>query len=229
MTDWTANLKTLDAAQLGEMDLAELNQPWTAEYSTEIYGRDVNLDAQIRTTVDHHRCIDAVEAKSLTDALGTLPAPGEAVHLWIGHGHSMGHVIAAVLKLADPAHIEDLAISTLTFSRANAEDWAALMDAGRVKTLTLLCSQYFEKTSPHLFDPAAELLRPRGARLVTLRIHSKLICARLSDGRTISAEGSANTRSAKTVEQVAIFGSREVYDFHVAQMEKAIRSRTAAG
>ena len=140
--------------------------------------------------------------------------------MWIGGKHSMGHIVPAVLELADGATIDELSICTLTFSKQNAEEWADLIDRKRIKKCTVVTSVYFEKTSTGIYDYAASILRPRNVDLFTLRCHAKLACMQLSDGRTITAEGSANTRSAKTIEQVTLFGSPDVYQFHLSQISK---------
>jgi hypothetical protein len=221
MTNWLDQLQTINAEGLDAIDLAELEQPWEGVYSTSTYGESVNMDASVRVAVPLHHCRDVSGIVSMAEAIGTLPSPTESLHLWIGGAHSMGHVIAAVLDIAAPATIETCHVATLTFSKDNAAEWASLIDAGKIGKLTVLCSQYFSKTSAPIYEFATALFQPRGIELFPLRIHCKLCAIRLTDGRTVTGEGSANTRSARTLEQVALFGSPAVYDFHVSQMEKA--------
>ncbi len=223
--EWSEELRPLDADTIHELETDDLKPlagfEHADEYDAGVYGMAVNLDAAVR--VFHPAdvsTVDATAATSMANAIRTLPAATEAVHMWIGAQHSMGHVLPAILQLAAPAMIEQVHIATLTFSKTNAEEWAGMIDARQVTAMSIVVSQYFEKTSPHLFDPAAALLRPRGVRLSTSRCHAKLLCVRLSDGRTITAEGSANTRSAKTLENVTLFGSPQVYQFHRQQLDR---------
>jgi hypothetical protein len=213
------HLQPLDG--LHELATDDLSQPWESVYSTGTYGEHVQLDGGIRAIIPIHHCRDTTGIKSMTDAIGELPKPSESLHLWIGGQHSMGHLLPAVLELAAPATIETCHIATLTFSKDNANEWAALFDAADVKAMTVLCSHYFSKTSTAIYDYARNLFEPRGINLFAIRSHTKLLTCKMTDGRTVTAEGSANTRSARTVEQVCLFGSREVYDFHVSQMERA--------
>ncbi|HWE95744.1 MAG TPA: hypothetical protein VG269_17400 [Tepidisphaeraceae bacterium] len=206
---------------LAEFAIEGLSQPWGSVYSTGTYGEHAQLDGSIRTAAPIHYCRDTTGIKSMAKAIGELPSAKESLHLWIGGQHSMGHILPAVLELAAPTGIDECHIATLTFSKENANEWASLFDAKQVKKLTVLCSHYFSKTSTAIYDYARDLFEPRGIKMFAIRSHTKLLCCRLSDGRTVTAEGSANTRSAKTVEQVCIFGSRDVYGFHVSQMQRA--------
>lgn len=216
------DLKPFDLDKLDALDLDELAQPWEGQYTAETYGETLDLDASARIETSHHYVRDATSLRSMREAMGSLPTAGEAIHLWVGGQLSMGAVIPAVAELAAPAMLDALTISTLTFSKDNAAEWVAMLDAGKIKTAAVYCSHYFAKTSTGIYEYAAALFEPRGIELVTARIHAKLILAKLTDGRTVSAEGSANTRSCRTLEQVTLFGSPEVYAFHVGQLEKVI-------
>jgi hypothetical protein len=55
--------------------------------------------------------------------------------------------------------------------------------------------------------------------LYIARCHAKIIAAKLHNGQTITAEGSANTRSCKTIENVTLYGSPDVYSFHAGWMD----------
>jgi len=219
-------MKPFDSSRLKTLDAGRLKQPWQPVYTDKRYGTAVDLDAGVRVTSRVTRTVDATRIGSMAAAIGSLPQPDEHLHLWIGGGSSMGHVIPAVLQLADSATLTELCIATLTFSRANVLEWADLIDQKKIGRLTLIASRYFEKTSGGIYEFGRDLLAARGADVFTLRSHCKILTMALSDGRTITAEGSANTRSAKTVEQVAIFGSPVVYQFH---REQIVRARDLIG
>lgn len=216
-------LKSLDLDQLDKIDVAELTQPWEA-YSEEVYGSVEQSDAAIRTAIASSRCIDAEATLSAADAIGTLPEPTEAIHMRIGWRHSMGDVIPAVLKLSGGT-IEELHVATLTFSKVNSIDWSALLDQKKIGSLTVVCSQYFQKTSPHIYDPAAAMFSTRAVRMIPIRSHCKILLFRLSDGRLITVTGSSNTRSAKTTEQMEMFADPKAYHFHHDWFMKVIASR----
>jgi len=227
MQDWT-KLNPIDLDSLTAIDVGELEQPWE-QYDTGTYGTAATSDAAIWTTVDSFRCIDAEAAISCADALGRLPEPLEAVHMRIGAQHSMGHVIPAILRIAAPEIIEECHIATLTYSKINAVDWCALLDDGKIKKLAVVCSHYFAKTSPHIYDPSAALFKSRNVRTAIPRSHCKILLARLTNGRTITATGSANTRSAKTTENVELTGNPAVYEFWRKWFETELQTPVVDG
>lgn len=205
-------LPTCEAAEYGaDDDLPELGDP---QYAASTYGDALDIDQQTRTAITESRCIDAREAQDMAAAIGTLPQPGEALHMIIGGQHSQWHLIPAVLQLANPATIVEATIATLTYSKQNYIDLCHLIDARKIQKLTVVCSHYFSKTSPHIYDPSKILFDERGVILLSPRSHAKLVLLKLSDGRAITAEGSANLRSAVTVEQVTLYADTAVYEFH---------------
>ncbi|MFI5380651.1 MAG: phosphoribosyltransferase [Tepidisphaerales bacterium] len=217
----TSRLTRLDLDRLGALDTARLAAPWGETYSTATYGQELDANAVIKAQNHVKTLIDATGARSFADALGALPAPGESVHAIIGFRHSMGDLLPAVARLSGQ-RIEVCHIATLTYSRQNATDWAAMLDAGTIRKLSVLVSHYFSKTSPQIFDATAPMLRARGVTIAAARSHAKLLLCKLADGRCITGEGSANTRSAKTVEQLTIFGDPAIYSFHRQWLDKII-------
>ena len=222
----TARFSTLDIDRLSVIDAATLAAPWGEAYSTGIYGEQLDANAVIKAQNNVKTLIDATGAKSFADALAALPGPGESTHMVVGHRHSMGDLLPAVVRLGGQ-HVTECHIATLTYSRQNAADWCSMIDAGTIGKLSVLVSHYFSKTSPQIFDATAPMLKSKGAIVAAARSHAKLCLCRLADGRTITAEGSANTRSAKTVEQLTIFGSPALYEFHRAWLDKIISTTNA--
>lgn len=74
---------------------------------------------------------------------------------------------------------------------------------------------YFKGTSPDIYRFAAEVLGKRKDRVefLSVRTHAKLLLLQLP-GRVLALESSANLRSCKNLEQVTVFGSPAVHEFH---------------
>ena len=106
------------------------------------------------------------------------------------------------------------------FSKDNIAELVALLDAGQIGRVSLICSHYFKGTSNGIWELAQAELAQRGdrARFLSIRNHCKIIALKLTDGRTVTIETSANLRSCKNIEQMTIFGHPEVYQFHVGWM-----------
>jgi len=167
-------------------------------------GEDIEHEArvvrQVRTAAVH---------------IGRIPGPREAFHLVCNGRYALWDMVPAVLSLAGGAVIEDLYLATLGFSKFNVVEIVEMLDAGTIKRLSLLCSHYFKGTSGGIYELAAnELYKRSNARFLSIRTHAKLVCLKLTDGRTLTIEASANLRSCKNIEQMTIFGHPNLYEFH---------------
>jgi hypothetical protein len=160
-------------------------------------------------------CRDARKAKDAAEAIGRIPTADEAIHLVISGRYALADMIPATLELAG-VNIAELRICTLGFSRKNIEMIAAMVDAGQVGKVKLLCSHYFKSTTSDLYDLAASEFAARSeqASFLSCRTHAKLLLMELVDGRTVTVESSANARSCKNIEQACIIGDPAVYAFH---------------
>jgi hypothetical protein len=136
-------------------------------------------------------------------------------------------MVPAVLDLASPARIDALYVATLGFSKNNVAEMADLLDRGIIGRLSLLCSHYFKGTSKGIYEIAADVMAKRpAARFRSLRTHCKILALRLTDGRTVTIESSANLRSCKNIEQMTVFGHPAVYEFHAGWMNTLFEDRT---
>jgi hypothetical protein len=166
-------------------------------------------------------CRDARQIKTAAEAIGKLPGPDEALHLVVSGRFALWHVVPAVLELAG-VPIAELRIATLGFSRKNIEALCRLIDGGQIGRAWLLCSHYFKGTSAEVYNFAADEIakRPTSAAFYSIRTHAKVLTIRLTDGRTLTVESSANLRSCKNIEQMTVIGSQNVYTFHVGWIDE---------
>ena len=156
----------------------------------------------------------ALQVRDARDAIQRLPGPQQAIHLAISGKFALFDVIPATLDLAGGATIASVHIATLGFSKSNVSRMTELFDAGKLLKITLLCSHYFSGTSPEIHAFAAEEIGKRNQSFLSIRSHAKLLMMRLSDGRTITVESSANLRSCKNIEQMTLCGDPGLYAFH---------------
>jgi hypothetical protein len=171
-----------------------------------------------RTT---HTLLNALPATSAAATLIRLPETGESLHIISRGLWPAWDLIPQTLRLAAPATIKTLHIATLSFSKANGEQLAALVDVGAVGSVLMICSSYLSSTEKDLVCGLATALQERGQRLVSRRCHAKVIAMELSDGRCLTIESSANLRSSRNIEQFTITHDRAVLDFHRTWMESA--------
>jgi hypothetical protein len=162
---------------------------------------------------------DARQARGAAEAIGRLPGPDEAAHVVISGKFALWDMVPAVVTMAG-ANVAELHIATLGFSRRNIEKMAAMVDTGIINKVTLLASHYFSKTSATIYDFAVEEFGKRGRmRFLSVRTHAKILCIALVDGRKVTIESSANLRSCKNIEQATLFGSPDLYAFHLAWID----------
>ena len=142
------------------------------------------------------------------------------MHLIISGRFALWDLVPAVAHLAG-VNIAELHIATLGFSRRNIEHMAGMIDAGKIRAVTMLCSHYFSKTSAVIYDFAVEEFakRPERMRFLSVRTHAKLLAIALADGRKVTSESSANLRSCRNIEQATLFGCPRLFNFHTSWID----------
>lgn len=144
---------------------------------------------------------------ALAGVLDPLPAEGDTLHLVLPGGIALGDVLWSVVdgtRLPGP-----LTVSTLGFGRR----WiAGLIDRlrdGRITSGVVVCSNYFRKSDPTEYADAAAALAPWPCRLTDARTHAKIAVF-----GPYSLEGSANLRSCRSIENVAVTHDAALARFH---------------
>jgi hypothetical protein len=145
--------------------------------------------------------------------LHDLPGPGESLHGVLSGRFALFDLIPALINVTDQP-IDDLTLATLSFSKYNAADLLNLIDAGKVKNVGLLISYFFKAQNRPLYDALVPQLRELGFPVLSMRVHAKLILARMADGTKYVIESSANLRSCDNVEIFVMTRDDALYDFH---------------
>lgn len=141
-----------------------------------------------------------------------LPEPGDHTHAILRGDFVLCDIIPTILN--DRGHGLDLHVATLGLSAANAEQLVSLKQAGRLTSLTILCSHYFQQVDKvTVFREVAGKLEGHG-RLIVARNHAKVICLPLRGGDHFVIVGSANLRSSDNCEQITIFNDPEIGEFY---------------
>ena len=154
----------------------------------------------VRTRAGRRRMACLREA---ADALEQLPAEGETLHGLMTGTYDLMHLLVALLDaLGSPC--ETMRVGTLSLSARNVAEMAALLGAGKVGRLDLLCSDFFRKHDKDIFAALLAQFHARGQRVAAARSHCKVVTLALEDGRRYALEGSANLRTNHNVEQFAL-------------------------
>ncbi len=217
-------LAEFDVENLRELAGFEVHNP----EATPTLNATVGLSEDRKLIQRNHkrRMIDARQTESLVETLGSLPSPRETYHIVICGKSSLWDLVPAVLSLAAPAVITRLYVATLGFGNRQTEELSAMLDEGKVKVCRFVCSHYFRATSRELYEPMERALTERGQKFLALRTHAKVLLMELADGRHFVAEGSANLRSCKNIEQFTLTHDRAVFDFHAGWIDQVIGEAT---
>jgi hypothetical protein len=156
--------------------------------------------------------------KEAREALDLLPAAGETLHAVMTGTYDLMHLLIVLLdRLASPC--TQLRIATLSLSARNVQEMAALLDAGKVRRLDLLTSDFFRRHDKAIFEELVQELARRGQRVAAARSHCKIVTAALADGRCYTLEGSANLRTNKNQEQFALTQDAALHAWYDAWVE----------
>jgi hypothetical protein len=190
----------LDALMEGDIDL-DANFIWQPRTQAVPTIRAHRHRPPRRRAEDHrHR-------GAIAGVLDPLPAEGESLHLVLPGGIALGDVLWSVV---DGTRLPGaLTVTTLGFGRR----WiAGLIDRlrdGRITEAVVVCSNYFRKSDPTEYADAAAALAQWPCRLTDARTHAKIAVF-----GPYSMEGSANLRSCRSIENVAITHDAALAQFH---------------
>lgn len=178
------------------------------------HGLDADLAYRRQDTA--HRYYDIRNTNYAIDHLHELPPPNGTDHFIVSGLYPLFSVVPAAIELGGP--IKNLYLLTLSFSRENTDELLTLLDAVKIESVALACSHYFAhgKINKHLYDPMRIGLEQRGHRCRAFRTHAKMIVWEYQDkpDTGYTAEGSANLRSNKNIEQYALTNHRGLFEFN---------------
>jgi hypothetical protein len=177
----------------------------------------------------HRRRFAALKAAA--EVLDVLPAEGESLHAIMTGLYDLMHLLVVLLQRFD-SPCATLRVGTLSLSRRNVQEMAALLDDGRVQRLDLLTSDFFRRHDDDIFNELVQEFHSRGQRVASSRSHAKVVTMALEDGRRYVLEGSANLRTNHNLEQFCLARDadlHEVYDAWLAGMVSAHEVRRADG
>lgn len=166
---------------------------------------------------------------SATKHLRRLPKSGETLHA-ITTGEFTGADIIPAMIAMDESAVVECYLTTLSFSRQNVDLLCSLIDKKRVRNLTLLASVYFRRTrgNEEVYLYAAKELQSRKSKVLSARVHAKLILLKTKSGKHFVVETSGNLRSCLCVEQLSISDDAALYRFHRQWIKHVVRITSEA-
>jgi hypothetical protein len=224
MNDPLAGLNTVDTSGMPSIDeicegMHQLDDVPEFDADSPEVNPHVRLSADRRFVHAPTRRL-FVDYRSHPDAykhIDPLPAEGESLHGIISGKYCLYELVPAIIERTGQA-IEELTVSTLSFSKQNAADLLALLDDGHITKIGFLISYSMKAQNRHLYDLLIPPLMERGHKVRAIRTHAKLILARMNDGTCYTCESSANFRSSQNCEQFVLTRDPALYRFHYEWM-----------
>jgi hypothetical protein len=163
------------------------------------------------------------QLKRAADAVPHLPGPGESLHTLLTGFFDFALVLTCVLR-SRPVPCEHARIATLSFGSRNVQELAGWLDDGIVRRVTLLCSDFMEKSCPDEYRAAiAELVDQRGQVVGSARCHAKVVTLAFEDGLRLVFESSANLRTNRNMENLTVVNDAGLHDWHAAWIDQKVR------
>lgn len=223
LTDIIAGAETLDGFDLEAVELAAESAPTVASKTRKAppAGKEtgVGLRTRITTKATRRRVYNLRHIPNAVEFLRPLPAEGETVHAIMGGDFAAWDLVPAVMQIVGMPVVA-LHVATLGFNAQNSSHLAQLIADGQIGHAVVLCSDFFAKSDAATFAEAKARLDPLGAKLVSVRNHAKVLVLDFG-GFGYVVESSANLRSCKNLEQVAVTRDRALVDFHRGWILKA--------
>ena len=172
-------------------------------------------DGAARAARAAHR-MQVRRAKAEAQLAEILPPRFESGDSWhvISHGDidALSYLTHA---LKGVPYFDYVAISTWCVARADLEQIAAWLDAGRIDQFDLYAGEISPSQYGDEHEYMQQLCEIYGCRMVIARNHSKVTLARLADeDYYLAMESSANVNTNPRIEQTAVHASRDLFDFY---------------
>ncbi len=217
------NLRSLPRVNILDQ-LKSLGKPNPPAAQKKIASEFVGLDESPKSFSRHtpkRIFFDLSTSKRAVAQIGRLPETDETIHCLMGGEYHGFDLIVAVQALA-AAPIDELYITTLGFNRHNISHLCAMLSAGLIGSVKILCSSYFASSDNNDYLYARQSLADLGQTLIATRNHSKILLFSIGDRRYV-VESSANLRSCNNLEQFSLAQSPELHAFHRTWIETALR------
>ena len=161
--------------------------------------------------------------REAADALDQLPEEGETLHAIMTGLYDLMHLLVVLLDRFG-SRCEVLRVATLSLSARNVQEMVSLIDAGKVRRLDLLTSDFFQKHEREIFAELVKEFGERGQRVAAARSHCKVVTMALRDGRRYVLEGSANLRTNRNLEQFALTRGPELHRFYDTWLARLVNA-----
>lgn len=177
---------------------------------TDDNGEGLPTPARIKLAV--RRAAGIAEAKAVLDQ---LPGPGESLHCICTARMDLTDIVVALGQRFGVC--DRMLIATLGYNERNLSAMLAWLDAGAVKSLSLVASKFFRAHKGDLWAETLKEFRARGQRAACCDSHAKVVTLAFASGELLCIEGSANLcGNGSGREQFALINDAGLHNWHAA-------------
>ncbi len=170
----------------------------------------------------------AVGIKEAADVLAILPAAGESLHAICTARLDLSDVLNCLLGRLGAC--ERMSIATLGYNERNLSAILRWLDAGQVKTFSLLSSIFFRAHKTPLWEHTLEEFHKRGQRAACCHSHAKVATLAFASGARLCIEGSSNLcGNGSGREQFALINDAALHDWHAAWIDDLVTKHEGNG
>lgn len=144
--------------------------------------------------------------------VGGLPKKGEIIAIKTNGTSDCGSIFSYILENWET--VEDCYIATWTISRANVTRIRSALEAGKIKSLTMVFSSTLKPANPALYSNLILQLKhfPQ-VKLKEINSHAKTFS--ITNGKDfLTVSGSANWSENPRIENFLILNNKELYKHH---------------
>lgn len=173
---------------------------------------NTTISSRMERAVLKRTRIQALQHKSASSFLKTLPKSGESYHIISNGNFDYFTFVPIVINLLGNYSAEYYG-STWTMNRGNVIDLLELFDSGKLGSINILTGLYFKQRESAVYATLYNGIQERKQRYKALKNHAKIMLMR-HHGNYIVMEGSANFTANPRIEQTTIINDEELYNFH---------------
>jgi hypothetical protein len=195
-----------------------VRKPVFGQHSVDADDNGEGLPTPAKIKLALRRAAGIAEAKTVLD---NLPGPGESLHCICTARMDLADVIVALGERFGVC--ERLLIATLGYNDRNLAAMIEWLDAGAVRSLSLVASKFFRAHKGALWEETLSAFRTRGQRAACCDSHAKVVTLAFESGERLCIEGSANLcGNGSGREQFALINDVGLHDWHAAWIQELV-------
>lgn len=173
--------------------------------------------------VEQYMRMHGERVENIKNLFGRIPAPGEIFFLWTVNSFNAFTFIPYIIR--ECGIIEELMISTYSINVRIINALVKLIDAGKLKQVSIFISDSLKSRLPKVYDHLMAVSDNKPIEVLYAWNHSKIALIRTAD-HYFDLEGSGNFSENAAHEQYIFLNNRKIFEFRKNEILHGIERRT---